>query len=97
MLLHQLPTVVDSIGDWIVAAPNPGNGTAPPGADKLLTILQWGKWLFTAAAVAGGLFIASRMVIAHRRGDDTAVSHLGFWLAACVLAGVIPNVVDALT
>jgi hypothetical protein len=96
MLLQQLPTWMGSLGDLVLAAPDPGNGVAPPGADKIVTILQWGKWLFTAAAVAGGLVIAGKMVISHRRGDDTNVAHLGMWLAACVLAGVAPHVVDAL-
>lgn len=96
MLWQQLPVVVGGIGDVLAAVPNPGDGVAPPGADKIVTILQWGKWLFSAGAVGGGLIIATKMVIAHRRGDDTNVAQLGFWLAACVLGGVGPHIVDAL-
>jgi len=91
--LHALAM---NVGDVLAAAPDPGSGVAPPGSDKILIVLQWLKWLFTAAAVAGGLFIAAKMVMAHRRGDDTNVSHLGVWLGACVLAGVAPHIVNAL-
>jgi hypothetical protein len=82
--------------DVLAAAPNPGGGTAPPGSDKIVTILQWAKWIFTAVAVGGALITGGRMVIAHRRGDDTNVSSLGFLLAGCVLAGAAPHLVDAL-
>jgi len=88
-----LHTLAVNVGDVLAAAPDPGSGVAPPGSDKILKILQW---LITAAAVAGGLFIAAKMVMAHRRGDDTNVSHLGVWLGACVLAGVAPHIVNAL-
>ena len=92
----NLHALVGHVADVVAAAPDPGGGLQPPGADKVVKILQWLKWLFTAAAVAGGLAIAAKMVIAHRRGDDTNVAHLGVWLGACVLAGVAPHVVDAL-
>jgi hypothetical protein len=77
--------------------PDPGSGELPPHtADKILTLLKWAKGLVTAAAVGGGLFIGGRMVLAHRRGDDTNVGALGFWLGACVLIGAAPWIVSAL-
>ena len=91
VVLQQLQVLADSV----IAAPDPGN-VAPPGADKILTILGWAKWLVTAVAVGGALFIGAKMAIAHRRGDDTNMSALGWWLAGCVLLGVAPQVVDAL-
>lgn len=95
MLVDHLTTAVQTAGD-VLAVPDPGEGTAPPGSEKLTTILQWGKWLFTAAAVGGALIIGGRMVIAYRRGDDTNVSQLGVWMAGCVLAGAAPHLVTAL-
>ncbi|OJF14558.1 hypothetical protein BG844_09115 [Couchioplanes caeruleus subsp. caeruleus] len=86
----------ETLGGVLAAAPDPGDGTAPPGSEKIVTILEWGKWIFTAAAVLGGLIIAGRMILAHQRGDDAQMGKLGIFLAACVLAGVIPNVIDAL-
>ncbi|MEU4337599.1 hypothetical protein AB0F59_23590 [Micromonospora lupini] len=94
--LHDAVTGVQDAATGIIAAPNPGN-VAPPGSDKILTILGWVKWLVTAVAVGGAMFIGAKMAIAHRRGDDTNTSALGWWLAGCVLLGVGPQLVDALT
>jgi hypothetical protein len=99
-MIPEIVTTALSTGDTLAgllgAAPNPGNGVAPPGADKITLVLQWGKWIFTAAAVVGGLIIAAKMVMSHQRGDDAQVGKLGVFLAACVFAGVVPNLVDAL-
>lgn len=79
------------------AVPDPGGGVAPPGVeDKVLTILQWIAYLATAACVAGLLYTAARMALAHRRGDDTNVSQLGWVFAACVLIGSASALVTAL-
>jgi hypothetical protein len=99
-MIHELVTTALSTGDTLAgllgAAPDPGNGVAPPGSEQIIKILQWGKWLFTAAAVVGGLIIAVKMVMSHQRGDDAQVGKLGIFLGACVFAGVVPNLVDAL-
>jgi hypothetical protein len=94
MLLQQLHDLTHILA---AKAPDPGTGVAPPGAEKILTVLSWAKWLVTAAAVAGAMFIGAKMAVAHRRGDDTNTSALGWWLAGCVLLGVGPQLVDALT
>ena len=36
-----------------LAVVNPGQGVAPPGADKLTTILQWTAWAVFALCVGG--------------------------------------------
>ncbi|GAA3736855.1 hypothetical protein [Micromonospora maritima] len=94
--LHAAFTSVQGVATDVIAAPDPGN-IAPPGSDKILTILGWVKWIVTAVAVGGAMFIGAKMAIAHRRGDDTNTSALGWWLAGCVLLGVGPQLVDALT
>jgi hypothetical protein len=93
LVLQQLHEMAESM----LAAPDPGPGTAPPGSAQILKVLSWAKWLVTAAAVAGAMFIAAKMAISHRRGDDTNMSALGWWLAGCILLGVAPQLVDALT
>lgn len=77
--------------------PNPSI-QAPPGTigDKINTMLGWVRYLATAAAVAGILMTAGIMALAHRRGDDSQVSRLGWVLAACVLIGGAPWLVGAL-
>ena len=37
----------------LAAVPNPGHGSAPPGSNKLLTILSWTAWGVFALCVAG--------------------------------------------
>src|SRR5216110_3003456 len=70
----------------------------PPGqvGEKIKTILGWLKYLVSAAGVAGMFITSARMMIAHRRGDDTNVSQLGWVLGACVLAAAAPWIVAAL-
>ncbi|MFF0182598.1 hypothetical protein ACFYPF_26265 [Micromonospora sp. NPDC005223] len=85
----------------VVAAapvPDPGSGEAPPGVigDKVLTILKWIANLAIAACVGGVLYTAGKMALAHRRGDDTNVSQLGWVFAACLLIGSASAVVSAL-
>lgn len=90
---------VDQLQHAMAAAPvpDPGGGVAPPGvADKVLTILQWIAYLATAACVGGLLYTAAKMALAHRRGDDTNISQLGWVFAACLLIGSASAVVSAL-
>ena len=102
-MIHELAHMValaSSTGDVLphvlAAAPDPGNGVAPPGSGQIIKVLQWAKWIFTACAVLGGIIIAVQMVLSRQRGDDAQVGKLGIFLAACVFAGVVPNLVDAL-
>ncbi|MEW2383665.1 hypothetical protein AB0873_16465 [Micromonospora sp. NPDC047707] len=77
--------------------PDPGSGEAPPEVgEKVLTILRWIAYLATAACVGGLLYTAAKMALAHRRGDDTNVSQLGWVFAACMLIGSASAVVSAL-
>lgn len=82
-----------------LAVPNPGSGVAPPGAVKLVLLLQWGAWLVTTAAVAGIFIVAGTMVLRHRRGDGgaEAASGLMWVLFGCVLIGSASAVVGAIT
>jgi len=98
-LYAQLQDLVSTLpqAETPPAVPNPGSGEAPPGVgDKVLKLLKWVAYLASAACVAGLIVTAARMAIAHRRGDDTNVSQLGWVLGACVLIGSASGIVGAL-
>ncbi len=94
-LQHALAAAPDpSSGPFV---PDPGGGAPPPKiAEKVLTILQWIAYLATAACVGGLLYTAAKMALAHRRGDDTNISQLGWVFAACMLIGSASAIVSAL-
>lgn len=73
---------------WALAVPNPGQGTAPPGADKITTVLGWVAWGVFALCVAGVLFCAGKMAVSHRRGEGGEhATGLAYTLGACIVAG----------
>ena len=59
----------------IAAVPNPGQGSAPPGSDKLLTILRWAAWGTFAVCVAGVLLSGGRLAISHNQGYGGGNQH----------------------
>jgi hypothetical protein len=80
-----------------LTVPDPGSGTKPPGADKLITILGWVTWIVILACVAGVITTAARMAIAHQRHEASQhAASLGWVLGACVLVGSAASVVQAL-
>ena len=95
---HSLAGQLGHLTDLALAAPpNPGSGEAPPGVgEKVLTLLKWLAYFASAACVAGILYSAAKMALAHRRGDDTNVSQLGWVLGACILIGSASAIVGAL-
>jgi hypothetical protein len=83
----------------LAAVPNPGQGIAPPGSDKLLTILQWTAWGVFALCVAGVLISAAKLAHAHNQGYGGANQHttnLVWTLVASVIAGSAAAIVGAL-
>ena len=80
--------------------PNPGQGIAPPGSDKLLTILQWTAWGVFALCVAGVLISAAKLAHSHNQGYGGANQHttsLVWTLVATVVAGSAAALVGALS
>ena len=81
----------------VVAAPGPspapgGGGTsfdfsptAPPGAEKFMTILHIGAWGVLLAGVLGFFVVAGMMILSHRRGEGGG-EHMGAF--AKVLLGL---------
>jgi hypothetical protein len=79
----------------MAAAPNPGNGTQPPGTAKLLTLLQWLAWLGYAACVAGVIMAAIGLVMEHKgRGSGGGGGQLVMVLIGALLIGAASKLVD---
>jgi len=84
----------------VLAVIDPGQGVAPPGADKLTTILQWVAWGVFAVCVGGVLISAAKLAHAHNQGYGGASQHttsLVWTLVACVIAGSASAIVAALS
>jgi hypothetical protein len=80
----------------LLAIPDPGQGTAPPGSAGLLTILGWAAWVVFALCVAGVFIVAGKLVLAHRRGEGAeAVGGLVMVLGGTILAGAASAIVGA--
>ena len=85
---------------FIAAVPNPGQGSAPPGSDKLLTILRWAAWGTFAVCVAGVLLSGGRLAISHNQGYGGGNQHamgLVMSLIGAVIAGSAASIVTVLS
>jgi hypothetical protein len=84
----------------LAAVPNPGHGSAPPGSNKLLTILSWTAWGVFALCVAGVLISAAKLAHSHNQGYGGANQHttsLVWTLVATVIAGSAAAIVGVLS
>lgn len=55
--------------DILLAVPNPGGGTAPPGSDGLVQLLGWAKWICFGICVAALMIAGAIMAWNSRRGE----------------------------
>jgi hypothetical protein len=85
--LHTLTLAATNTStDLLAAVPDPGQGTEPPGAAAILTVLSWLAWAVFAACVAGVLVVAIKLALAFRRGEGgEAVGQLGWVLGAAII------------
>lgn len=81
----------------VAAIPNPGQGTAPPGGAKILTILKWLAWGVFAVCVAGVLLNGAKLAVAHQRGHGGGeqTSGLAWTLIGAIVAGSAAALVGA--
>jgi hypothetical protein len=94
MLLHQ---VTEQAAALLAAVPDPGQGQAPPGSDKILTVVAWVAWIAFAACVvgvlkAGGLLAA--MGMGSRGSGDHSMSLLAS-IAGAIVCGSAAAIVTA--
>ena len=82
---------------WVVAAPDPGAGSAPPGSGNFLKILGWAKWVASGIGVLGLILVGAAMAISHRRGTGGEHgSAFGWVLAGCLLIASAAPIVTAM-
>jgi hypothetical protein len=96
--MNGLTALCHNMAAWFGEPPNPGQGELPPGqvGAKVLLILRWVAGFATAACVGGVLYVAGKMAISHRRGDETNIAQLGWVFFGCVLIGSAAAIVTAL-
>lgn len=81
----------------VLAAPDPGAGTPPPGSANMLTVLGWVKWIAAGLAVAGLLVVGAMMAISHRRGTGGEHGAAFAWvLGGCITIASAAAIVTAM-
>ena len=76
---------------------DPGTGEAPPGADKLKTVISWVTWIAFAVCVLGVIIAGAMMAVGQRRGEGGEhAARLGWVLAACIVIGSASGLVGLL-
>jgi len=72
-------------------------GTPPPGAEKLLLIVDWVTWLATAVCGLAFVAIGTSLAFSIRRGDaGDHLARLGAAAAGVVIVAVSSQLVNAL-
>lgn len=97
--MHALLFVTEFMTTYLptVDVPDPGGGTAPPGSERLITLLSWAAWIACGICVLGVIACGALMAISHRRGDGGEhAGRLGMVLAGCILIGAASGLVGAL-
>ena len=86
-----------ALSSLVLAIIDPGQGTAPPGAGNLTTLVSYVAWGVTALCVVGVLIAAAKMAVAHHRGAGGGehAAALGWVLVAAVVAGSASALVGA--
>ena len=83
--------------DVLAEVIDPGQGTAPPGSQGVVTIVSWVAWVAVALCVVGVIAAGVGMLFAGRRGDGGEhVKTLGYVLAGSIVIGGASALVGAL-
>ncbi|MFE1400359.1 hypothetical protein ACFW53_20700 [Nocardiopsis dassonvillei] len=100
MLAELLPLAADAANVVHLAGgtiPDPGAGTAPPGFEGFITIMQWIKWGSLGICVIALMVGAATMAINARRGEGGEhLGKLGIILAAVVVIAAAVSLVSTL-
>ncbi|WP_299577458.1 hypothetical protein [uncultured Williamsia sp.] len=74
------------------------NPTAPPGSDKLLTVLSWGGWIAMILAVGALIAAGAKFGWDRNHGGTTpeSATKVGYTLIGCVIIATAGGLVGAL-
>lgn len=75
-----------------------GNGgSKPPGAENLLKVVDWVRWIAFTVCILGILIAGAMMAVGQRRGEGGEhAARLGWVLAACIVIASATLLVGAL-
>lgn len=100
MLFDLMPRAAAGLISRVPAAngfPDPGQGVAPPGADKILELLRWGLWLATGGCILAAVMVGVQIALSAVRGDHHRHgASLGWVLMGAILVGSSTGIVSAL-
>ncbi|WP_045821442.1 hypothetical protein [Williamsia herbipolensis] len=86
-------STITNIADSITVNP-----TAPPGSDKLLTVVSWAGWLAMIAAVVALVAAGAKFGFekSHGTADNAAATKVAWTLVGCVVIATAGGLVGAL-
>ncbi|GAA1750971.1 conjugal transfer protein TrbC [Aeromicrobium alkaliterrae] len=90
-------TIAAQLAYYVTQVPDPGSGTAPPGSEGIITILQWAAWIAAAVCVLGVIIAGAMMAVQMQRGEGgQSVSRLGWVMAGAIVIGSASALVGAI-
>ena len=90
-------TIATQLAYFVTQVPDPGSGTAPPGSEGIITILQWAAWIAAAVCVLGVLIAGAMMAVQMRQGEGgQSVTRLGWVMAGAIVIGSASALVGAI-
>jgi len=101
MVTTSIPAVLTHLAmpwDWGLIWPLDGgfdvSPTAPPGAEKLLQVMGWLKWIGLAVCMAGLIIGGAMMAFNHRRGNGIEVAKpIALSVVGAVIIGAASSLV----
>lgn len=62
---------------------------APPGSEKVLTVLGWVAWVIAAVCIIAVMIVGARMAFTNRRGEGSeAAQSLGWVMGGLIIVSV---------
>lgn len=80
----------------LAQAPHP-HPVAPPGSEKITTLLDWATWGGMIVCLFGMIAIGAALAIEHKNGGGGGLGgRVGQVAMGCILIGAAPGIVNVL-